>query len=104
MTPTLNALLNQIVFLEAVDAHHLRMNARRYQTAARSVRQIVESKLGVLDMRAFATAVLPSLQTTAENIFFDSHRRFADLEGRSDASRAHEICDCLMQRLGRRRP
>jgi hypothetical protein len=47
-------------------------------------------------MSAFAIAELPALQTTAENIFFDSHRCFADLDGSGHAVTAQEVADTLI--------
>ena len=94
-------LLDGIVFLEVVDARHVAMNAARYLAAARSVREIVERELGGLDMREFVIAALPTLRTTAENIFFDTHGHFADLDGSGNARRGHEIVESLLQRLAR---
>ena len=93
-------LRDQIVFLEMVDACHLRMNAARYLASARLARQIVERELGGLAMQAFVSSVLPSLQTTAENTHFDSHRCFADLDGSGAARRAQAMVDRLLQGLG----
>lgn len=102
MNRDMTRFLDQIVFLEVVDARHVGMNASRYLVAAQSVREIVTRELGTVSMREFVTALLPALQTTAENIFFDAHRRFADLDGRGTARRAQEIADCLLCRLGPR--
>lgn len=93
-------LRDQIVFLEMVDACHVRMNAARYLAAARLARQIVECELGGLAMGAFVSADLPALQTTAENTHFDSHRCFADLGGSGDARRAQAMADRLLRGLG----
>lgn len=95
-------LRDQIVFLEVAEARHVAMNAGRYQVAARAVREIIERELGGLAMQAFVSATTPTLQTTAENIYFNSHRRFADLDGSGDAGRAQAIADRMLQRLGRR--
>lgn len=92
-------LRDQIVFLEMVDACHVRMNAARYLTAARLAREIVERELGGLAMQAFVSSALPSLQTTAENTHFDSHRCFADLDGNGAAQRAQAMADRLLQGL-----
>jgi hypothetical protein len=92
-------LCDQIVFLEVAEARGAKMDARRYLAAARAVRQTVARELGTLPMEAFVGGVLPSLQTTAENIFFEGHRRFADLDGSGHARRAQALSDRLMQRL-----
>ena len=92
-------LRDQIVFLEMVDACHVRMNAARYLASARLARQIVERELGGLAMQAFVSSALPSLQTTAENTHFDSHRCFADLDGSGAARRAQAMADRLLQGL-----
>lgn len=94
----LNQLRNQIVFLEVVDSHHLGMNAAKYLAAARLAREIIERDLSTLAMQAFVFEMLPTLQTTAENIYFDSHRRFADLDGTTNARRAQQLADQLIHR------
>ena len=80
-------LRDHIVFLEVVDARHLRMDAAGYLLAARAARLLVRRELGVLTMQAFVSEALPTLQTTAENIHFDSHRRFADSPTSTAAAR-----------------
>ena len=100
MPRNMNRLLDEIVFLEVVDAKHAVMNARKYLMTARSVRQIVERELGALPMADFVTTVLPTLQTTAENIFFERNRHFADLDGSGDAHVARTTADQLIHRLG----
>ena len=92
-------LRDHIVFLEVVDARHVRMDAEGYLLAARAVRLIVRRELGILTMQALVSDKLPTLQTTAENIHFDSHGRFADLDGSGQAHRAQAIADSLMRRL-----
>ena len=96
-------LLDEIVFLEVVDAQHAVMNAAKYLTAARSVREIVERELGALPMTDFVTTVLPTLQTTAENFFFERNRHFADLDGSGNAHGARATADQLIRRLGQTR-
>ncbi|MBC7958203.1 MAG: hypothetical protein H7Y33_20320 [Cytophagales bacterium] len=96
-------LRDQIVFLEVVDARHVGMNAKKYLAAARSVRTIIERELGGLAMHAFAIPELPTLQTTAENIYFDSHRRFADLDGSGNAVSALQLADTVIARARSRK-
>ncbi|GAB4551406.1 MAG: hypothetical protein IV105_04400 [Rhizobacter sp.] len=98
MTRTLTQLRDQIVFLEVVEARHVRMNAAKYLAAARLAREIIERDLGSLAMQAFVYDMLPTLQTTAENVYFDSHRRFADLDGTANADRAQRLADQVIQR------
>lgn len=95
-------LQQQIVYLESADAHHLGMNATRYLAAARSVRAIVERELGGLGMGEFTYTGVPTLQTTAENIYFDSHRCFADLDGSGWADLAQRMADQLIERARER--
>lgn len=105
MPRKMTRLLDEIVFLEMADAHPDEMNAMRYFAAARSARELVERDLGGLPMEDFVTPMLPSLQTTAENIFFDAHGCFADLDGSGAAQQAQALSAALMQRLRRaRRP
>jgi len=98
VTRYLTQLRDQIVFLEVVDSRHVRMNATKYLEAARLAREIIERDLGSLAMHAFVFDMLPTLQTTAENIYFDNHRRFADLDGSAHAARAQRLADQLIQR------
>ena len=91
-------LRDQIVLLEVIDARHVGMNAKKYLLAARSVRTIIERELGGLAMHAFAVAELPALQTTAENIYFDSHRCFADLDGSGHPVVAQQLADKVIDR------
>ena len=92
-------LRDQIVFLEVADNHHIGMNAKLYRAAARSVREIMVRELGGLRMEEFAIADLPTLQTTAENIYFESHGRFADLDGSGRADTAHALARQLIERV-----
>ena len=93
---------NQIVCLEVTDGRHVAMNAGAYLRAARGLREAIRRELGELPMRAFFIRALPSVQTTAENVFFDHHRRFADLDGSGRAGRAQALTDGVLQRLRRR--
>ena len=102
MTHNLKQLRDHIVLLEVIDARHVRMDAAGYLLAARAARQIVRRELGILTMQAFVSEALPTLQTTAENIHFDSHRRFADLDGSGQAECAQATADSLMWRLAHR--
>lgn len=92
-------LRDQIVFMEAADAHHLKMDAARYLAAARIARTIVERELGVLQMSEFAIHPLPALQTTAENIYFESYGCLADLDGSGHAGIAQQLGEQLIERL-----
>ncbi len=92
---------NQIVCLEVSDARHVAMDASAYLHAARELREAVRRELSALPMRAFQIRSLPSLQTTAENVFFDFHGRFADLDGSGTAGLAQGLSDSLLQRLRR---
>jgi hypothetical protein len=91
-------LLDQIVFLEAADAQHMGMDAKRYLATARSALKIVERELGTLSMSEFQIPELPSLQTLAENVYFDGRRRFADVDGSGRAFLAQVLADELIAR------
>ena len=93
---------NQIVCLEVTDGRHVAMNAGAYLRAARGLREAIRRELGDLPMRAFFIRALPSVQTTAENVFFDNHRRFADLDGSGGAGLAQALTDGMLQRLRRK--
>ncbi len=92
-------LRDQIVFLEVADGHHVKMNAWRYLWAARTARVIVERELGEVRMREFALPALPTLQTTAENIYFESYGCFADLDGSGHAGVAKQLTAQLLDRV-----
>ena len=92
-------LRDQIVFLEVADGHHVEMNAWRYLWAARTARTIVARELGEVRMSEFAMPHLPTLQTTAENIYFESYGCFADLDGSGHAAVAQQQADQLLKRL-----
>ncbi len=93
---------NQIVCLEVTDGRHVAMDAGAYLRAARELREAIRLELGALPMRAFLIRALPSVQTTAENVFFDHHRCFADVDGSGSAGLAQTLTHRLLQRLRRR--
>lgn len=94
-------LRNELVMLEVLEAHKLEMDAAEYRAAARNVRHIVEHHLGALAMQQFVCGAVPALQTIAENVYFDHHRRFADLDGSHSALQAQDIADRLLHALCR---
>ena len=94
---------NQIVCLEVADGRHTAMDAAAYQRSAGELREAIRRELGELPMRAFLNGSLPSLQTTAENVYFDHHRCFADLDGSGGAGQAQALADVLLRRLRRLR-
>ncbi len=93
---------NQIICLEVTDGRLVAMDAAAYLHAARGLREAIRGELGKLPMHAFLSRALPALQTTAENVFFDHHRRFADLDGSGGASQAQSLTDAMLHRLRRR--
>jgi len=99
MTLNKSRLRAQIVFLETLETCQARMHAGGYQAAARALRRTIEDDLSGLPMQAFVSPDLPTLETTAQNVFFDSRRRFADLDGSGCAARAQAESDRLMRRL-----
>ena len=95
-------LSKQIACLEVSDGHHIEMDAGAYLRAARELHETIQRELSALPMGAFVFLALPSVQTTAENVFFNNHRRFADLDGSGGAVQAQALTDCLLLRLLRR--
>jgi hypothetical protein len=93
---------HQIVCLEVTDAQHVAMDAGAYLLAARGLREAVRRELSELPMDAFVIRALPALQTTAENVFFDHHRRFADLDDSGGAGLAQALTDEMLLRLRRK--
>ena len=94
-------LSNQIVCLEVSDGRHVAMDAGAYLSAARELREAIQLEFGELPMRAFLIRALPSVQTTAANVFFDHHGRFADLDGSGSAGLAQALTHQMLQRLRR---
>jgi hypothetical protein len=94
-------IANQILCLEVSDSRHVAMDAGTYLRAARELRETIRLELGELPMGAFLIASLPSLQTSAENVYFDHHRRFADVDGSGAADLAQALTDRLLRRLRR---
>ncbi len=92
-------LCNQIVCLEVTDGRRIEIDAGAYQRAARDLRETIQREFGQLPMSAFLSRALPSVQTTAENVFFDHHRRFADLDGHGGSIRAQTLTDRMLHRL-----
>ncbi len=92
---------NQIVCLEVTDGQHVAMDAAAYLRAARDLRDAIRRELGQLPMHAFVIQALPSVQAAAENVFFDHHRRFADLDGSGGAGLAQALTDRVLLRLRR---
>ena len=92
----------QIACLEVTDARQAAIDAAAYLRAARELRDAIRRELSDLPMRAFLIPALPSLQTTAENVYFDQHRRFADVDGSGGADLAQALTDRLLQRARRR--
>ena len=94
-------LSNQIVRLEVTDGRYAAMDADAYLRAARELRETIRRECGELPMGAFLIRELPSVQTIAENVFFDHHRRFADLDGSGGAAVAQALTDGMLQQLRR---
>ena len=91
----------QIVCLEVSDGRHVAMNAAAYLHAARELSEAIRREFGELPMGAFLIRELPSVQTIAEIVFFDHHRRFADLDGSGGAALAQALTDGMLQQLRR---
>ena len=94
-------LSKQIACLEVTDGRHVAMDATAYLHAAAELSDTIRRELSALPMGAFQLPALPSVQTTAENVFFDNHRRFADMDGSGGAIHAQALTDWLLLRLQR---
>lgn len=92
-------LREQIFFLELAEARQVEMNARQYFLAANVAREIIERELGALAMKDFKFPNVPTLQTTAENIYFETYGYFADLDGSGDAALAQVVAEQLIRRV-----
>ncbi len=89
----------QIVFLEVLETRRGEMHPRGYQAAARALRTTIERDLRDVPMEAFMSPDLPTLEATAQNVFFETRRRFADMEGTGHAALAQAQADQLLERL-----
>lgn len=96
-------LRDQLVYVEWIDARRVHPDASGYLQAARALREAVMNDLATLPMRDFVHGDLPALQTIAQNVFFETRGRFADLDGSGSAVRAAEMADALLDRLARPR-
>lgn len=94
----------QIAFLETLETRRAEMHAGGYLAAAKALRRTIEKELGNLPMQAFISPDLPTLEVTAQNVFFETRRRFADMDGNGHAARAQSVADALLARLRKSRP
>jgi hypothetical protein len=92
-------LREQLVYLECVDLQRMQLDPRGYQRAADALRQAVLNELSAMPMREFVHRDLPALQTIAQNVFFETRGRFADLDGSGNTRRAAELARSLLDRL-----
>ena len=93
----------QIAFLETLETRRGDMHAGGYLAAAKALRNTIENELGNLPMQAFISPDLPALEVTAQNVFFESRRRFADMDGNGQAANAQTVADALLARLSKSR-
>lgn len=91
-------LREQIVYLDLSDARGAHVDPARYFAAARAARTLVAHELGWLAMKHFDLPGAPALQTTAENIYFETYGYFADLDGSGHAATAQALADALISR------
>jgi hypothetical protein len=96
-------LQEQLVYLECVDLKHVRPDPRGYQRAAHALRQAVLNELSGVPMQKFLHDDLPALQTIAQNVFFESRGRFADLDGSGSTHCAAEVASALLIRMMKQR-
>ncbi len=92
-------LRKQLVYLECVDMQRMHPDPRGYQRAAQALRQALLDELSGVPMQAFVHCDLPALQTIAQNVFFESRGRFADLDGNGSTHCAAEAARALLNRM-----
>lgn len=92
-------LRKQLVYLECVDLQQVQPDPRGYQRAAHALRQAVRNELSGVPMHEFVHGDLPALQTIAQNVFFETRGRFADLDGSGSTHRAAEAASALLRRM-----
>lgn len=92
-------LRNQLVYLEYVDLQPVHLDPCGYQQAARTLRQAVLNELSGIPMQLFVHEDLPALQAIAQNVFFETRGRFADLDGSGSSHRAAEAASALLNRM-----
>ena len=91
-------LANAVFKMDCRDLHRGKTSPAEYMSAAEVAYTLVRRDFGQLPMRAFVGRV-ESLTCTAENIFFENHGYFADLDGSGNAAVAVLDCAQLLSRL-----
>lgn len=94
-------LRKQLVYLECVDLQQVHPDPRDYQRAAHALRQAVLNELAGVPMQEFVHDDLPALQTIAQNVFFETRGRFADLDGSGASQRAADAATALFNRMAK---
>jgi hypothetical protein len=91
-------LQDAIVVLQLMDDGRSPCTPEAYRCAAASARHLVWEYLRRVPMHAFQNT-FEALESTAENLYFESHGCFADagLTGASESARRG--CDALVERL-----
>lgn len=95
-------LTEDLLRLEMTETRQITLDAGRYQQAARVLKRTLAHELSGLPLQAFVNPLLPALQTTAENVYFASRGRFADLDHSGHAQLAQAVAEAVLRRLRRR--
>ena len=100
MNAKIKQLRDLVVALDRADRNIEPMTPEAYRDAARAVLELTHEEMGMLPIADFAGPVT-ALQSMAENLFFDLHGSFADVDGSGRAPLASSETRAL---LGRIRP
>lgn len=92
-------LRSHLVCLEATEARCQRPDPEGYRRSAQALRLAVQRDFSGVPMKSFMHPELRALETIAQNVFFESRGRFADLDGSGSALRARELGEALLERL-----
>lgn len=93
-------LQDAIVVLQLMDDGRARCTPEAYRCAAVSARRLIWEglrRVPIHEFHAFA-----ALQETADNLYFETRGRFADVDHSGAALRARQACDGLLKRMRER--
>jgi hypothetical protein len=96
-------LQDAIVVLQLMDDGRAKCSPEAYRCAAATARRLVWEGLRRVPIQEFH-ATFDALQETAENLYFESRGRFADVDHSGAALAARRACESLLARMGSSRP
>src|SRR5688500_1104592 len=98
MNARLKHLRDLVVALDLNDRNVRKLAPQEYRDAAAKALLLTHQEMGLLPMADFAGPI-SALQTMAENIYFQAHGRFADLDATGRATVAKTESRALYRRM-----